>query len=168
MWKTFTLRLPKTPEGVELSQAMREAASGARNGLSAFLAHVAMAWICSDKPKESWTPFKVRETVRCRLDVESVLTAPLYRAWEFSQSQMPFADWLSMASYYGFIRAKKDPLLTAMLSPFLGGDDPYSPPNRDATPVEVIERPAAKQKPKMEELAPRKPRTSVKSLKGMF
>ena len=167
MWKTFTIRLPKTPEGVELSQTMQRMAAGPRNGLSAFLAHAAMVWICSDKPTESWTPFKVRETVRCRLDIESVLTAPIYRVWEFSQSQMPFADWLSMASYYGFIRAKKDPLLAAMLSPF-GESEPHSAPTADITLDPAKAKPAVRQKPKKEEPVARKPSAGVKNLKGMF
>lgn len=166
MWRNVTLRLPKTPEGTELAEALRKAATGPRNSLAALLAHASMVWVCSDRSMNSWTPLKVRETVRCRIDSESVITAPVYKAWEASQTQMPFADWLAMAIYYGFVRAKKDPLLWALFSPFCGEGEVRAEDIPSDSPPEA--KPKSTAKPKKKEPEPGKPSAGVKKLKGMF
>lgn len=172
MWKTIVLRFPRTPEGAELAEALGRVSSGPRNAVASLLIHASMAWVAGGEPEEPWVPLRSHEVAKCRVDTDSVLSAPVYGAWLHSQSPLPFPEWLSMATYRGFVRAKNDPRLGAILSPFIGDDHGVA---RESEPP-VTEKPSPQDKPAAQpKITAQKPKAKekpgsagVKGLRGMF
>lgn len=164
MRKFIVLQFPKTQDGHDLSCLLRRLV-GRRTALASFLAHTAMAWACSDRSNQPWAKLRSAETVRIRVDMTTLPLSPVYRIWERSHTDMAFLTWLAMASYHGFARIRKDPILAPMLETFDAGAE--VPAKLDLEPTKA--RPA--KKPKDEPApSPAVPvaTASVKSLKGMF
>lgn len=164
MRKHIALQFPKTQDGHDLSSLLRRMA-GRRTALATILAHTAMAWACSDRSNQPWAQMRSAETVRFRIDLTTFPMAPVYRMWERSQTDMAFTTWLAMATYHGFARIRKEPLLAPMLEAFSG--DVEAPVKLNLEPIKA--RPAKKNQEKpVETPAAPTATAAVKTLKGMF
>jgi len=165
MAKHLVLQYPKTQIGADLCATLNAAIAGPRNSLAAILIQTVMAWAHSDRTC-TWNPFREAVTVKCDFNPQSALTRPLYALWESGYSEMPFAAWLAMASYYGFIRLKDDQFLAPTLAPFYCCGEQASAP-AETPPIEPTPAPTAAKNRKVA-AKHAKPSNGVRGLKGMF
>lgn len=165
MRKNLVLHFPKTQDGHDLSCLLRSLAAGPRMALPTFLAQATMVWAGSDRSNQPWGPTRSAEIVRIRPDLATYPLAPIYRMWDKGQTDMPFAAWLAMATYYGFARIRKDALLAPLLDAFSGASE--APVKVNLEPTKARPAKIQKEEPTASQ-APPAATASVKSLKGMF